>query len=168
MDWYVIHTKPREEFRAEENLQAQGFETFLPKIAVEKLRNQKVQVVLEPMFARYLFIALDQVASNWFPIKSTRGVHQMVRFGTNSEPIKVPDLLIESLKKLPPSHQEAKALFQEHDPIQLETGPFKGLNGYFQKMYTATSGEVRAMVLIDLLGKVQTLAVPIQSLKKYA
>jgi transcriptional antiterminator RfaH len=30
MKWHVIHTKVREEFRALENLQAQGFEVFLP------------------------------------------------------------------------------------------------------------------------------------------
>jgi len=30
MKWHVIHTKVREEFRALENLQNQGFEVFLP------------------------------------------------------------------------------------------------------------------------------------------
>ena len=28
MDWYLIHTKPRQEFRAQENLCNQGYETF--------------------------------------------------------------------------------------------------------------------------------------------
>jgi transcriptional antiterminator RfaH len=41
MKWHVIHTKVREEFRALENLQAQGFEVFLPNCEVqEKLLQQ--------------------------------------------------------------------------------------------------------------------------------
>jgi len=57
--WYVVHTKPRQEARALENLQNQGFNCFLPTMQVQKLRNQKVQTITEPMFSRYLFIQLD-------------------------------------------------------------------------------------------------------------
>jgi transcriptional antiterminator RfaH len=41
MKWNVIHTKVREEFRALENLQAQGFEVFLPTCQVQK--NNRVK-----------------------------------------------------------------------------------------------------------------------------
>ena len=36
-NWYLIHTKIRQERGALENLQRQGFECFLPQIWVEKL-----------------------------------------------------------------------------------------------------------------------------------
>ncbi len=41
MKWHVIHTKIIEEFRALENLQAQGFEVFLPTCQVKKNHKEK-------------------------------------------------------------------------------------------------------------------------------
>lgn len=37
--WYLIYTKIRQERIALENLERQGFECFLPKIKVEKVRR---------------------------------------------------------------------------------------------------------------------------------
>ena len=39
--WVLVHTKAREEERAQKNLQNQGFETFLPMIAYEKISQPK-------------------------------------------------------------------------------------------------------------------------------
>ena len=68
MQWYVIHTKVREEFRALENLQNQGFEVFLPTCQVHKKLQGKIKLATEQLFSRYLFIRLSDVSSNWFPI----------------------------------------------------------------------------------------------------
>jgi hypothetical protein len=48
MKWHVIHTKVREEFRALENLQAQGFEVFLPTCQVQKNSREKFISPLSP------------------------------------------------------------------------------------------------------------------------
>ncbi len=48
MKWHVIHTKVREEFRAQENLQAQGFEVFLPTCQVQKNNRAKLIWQLNP------------------------------------------------------------------------------------------------------------------------
>ena len=57
-NWYLIHTKIRQERVALENLERQGFESFLPLIRVEKLRRSALVVVEEPLVPRYLFIRL--------------------------------------------------------------------------------------------------------------
>jgi transcriptional antiterminator RfaH len=44
---FLIYTKPRQEERAKENLENQGFETFLPMIAYEKV-NQPKSFSLKP------------------------------------------------------------------------------------------------------------------------
>lgn len=36
---------------------------------------------MESLFPGYLFIQLDQLNDNWHPIRSTRGVNQLVTFG---------------------------------------------------------------------------------------
>ncbi|HBA65302.1 MAG TPA: transcription/translation regulatory transformer protein RfaH, partial [Methylococcaceae bacterium] len=69
MTWHVIHTKPKQEKRALENLQKQDFECFLPTCSIEKIRRGRITVSLEPLFPRYLFINLKQ-GTNWAPIRS--------------------------------------------------------------------------------------------------
>ena len=155
--WYVVHTKPRQEGRALENLQNQGFNCFLPTMQVQKLRNQKVQTITEPMFSRYLFIQLDDQTQNWGPIRSTLGVSKLVSFGP--QPAKVPLEFIAFLKVAPPDTLER--MFAPGDNVQVANGPLQGLEG----KYIAHDGETRAFVLINLLGQPQKLRVAIEALQ---
>ena len=167
MNWYVIHTKPRQEFRAQENLQNQGFEVYLPTISKEVIRSKSLEAKPEPLFARYLFIQLDQLHSNWFPIRSTRGVHQMLRFGMNTDPVKVPNELLELIKEQAKSFgQTTQKIFELNEQVMIQEGPMKGLSGSFQEIQQQANGEMRAMVLIDLLGKLQKIQVPVATLSK--
>ena len=154
--WYVVHTKPRQEARALENLQNQGFNCFLPTMQVQKLRNQRVQTVTEPMFSRYLFIQLDDTTQNWGPIRSTLGVSKLVSFGP--QPSKVPPEFIAFLKEAPPEALER--MFAPGDSVQVARGPLRGLEG----KYMAHDGEARAFVLVHLLGQPQQISMTIESL----
>jgi len=155
--WYVVHTKPRQEVRALENLQNQGFTCFLPTMQVQKLRHQRVQTVTEPMFSRYLFIQLDDQTQNWGPIRSTLGVSKLVSFGP--QPAKVPAEFIEFLKDAPPETLER--MFAPGDSVQVASGPLQGLEG----KYIAHDGETRAFVLVDLLGQPQKLRMAVEGLR---
>ena len=166
MNWYLIHTKPKQEFRAQENLNHQGYTTFLPTLKVQKLKKNTVEVQEDPLFHRYLFIQLDQVQSNWFPIRSTRGVHQMVRFGMHAEPAVVPDSLLEALRTWDPDRLPAKDLFEPGELVQIKEGPFKNVEGDFLKLLKDSTGESRALLLIDILGKTQQIKVPTSHIQK--
>jgi transcriptional antiterminator RfaH len=155
--WYVVHTKPRQEARALENLQNQGFTCFLPTIQVQKLRSQRVQVVTEPMFSRYLFIQLDEQDQNWGPIRSTLGVSKLVSFG--SQPAKVPPAFVVFLQNASP--YELERMFSLGDTVQLVAGPLRGLEG----RYLAHDGETRAFVLIELLGQPHRLCMELETLR---
>ena len=155
--WYVVHTKPRQEARALENLQNQGFNCFLPTMQVQKLRNQKVQTITEPMFSRYLFIQLDDQTQNWGPIRSTLGVSKLVSFGP--QPAKVPPEFIVFLQDAP--IETIERMFTPGDSVQVASGPLKGLEG----QYIAHDGETRAFVLVDLLGQPQKLRMAVESLR---
>jgi transcriptional antiterminator RfaH len=155
--WYVVHTKPRQEARALENLQKQGFNCFLPTMQVQKLRNQKVQNITEPMFSRYLFIQLNDQTQNWGPIRSTLGVSKLVSFGP--QPAKVPAEFITFLQEAP--IETIERMFNPGDQVQVASGPFKGLEG----QYVAHDGETRAFVLVDLLGQPQKLRMAVESLR---
>ena len=164
MKWYVLYTKPNEELRAQENLQQQGFETFLPMHRIESLIHKKVVVTLEPLFWRYLFIRLDQLKSNWAPIRSTRGVSKFLRFGTESDPVVASDLLIEMLKDRG-DQQVIKHMFEPQELVQIQEGPFRGLEAFYVHITKTYSGESRALLLIEMLGKQQKISLPLGSLK---
>ena len=123
---------------------------------VQKLRHQRVQTVTEPMFSRYLFIQLDDQTQNWGPIRSTLGVSKLVSFGPH--PAKVPAQLVDILREAPAA--ELERLFSPGDAVLIVDGPLKGLEATYQ----AHDGEMRAMVLVDLLGQPQKLKMAITSL----
>ena len=163
LNWYVVHTKPRQEQRALENLEAQGYCCYLPVIQAEKIRRQKLILEQEPLFARYLFIELDASSGgkSWAPIRSTLGVSKLVAFG--DEPIKVDTQLIELLReKNLPLAEQTISLHSPGDKVQIKDGPFAGI----EAIYEMSDGEARAMVLIELLSKTTRLTLPITSIAK--
>jgi transcriptional antiterminator RfaH len=166
MQWYVIHTKVREEFRALENLQAQGFEVFLPTCQVQKKSQGKIKLATEPLFSRYLFIRLSDVSSNWFPIRSTRGVASLLRFGISVDPVVIPDPIIHCLRQRCFLEEPLHELFKPGEMIEITNGPFKGLFGFFEKLQTLPDGLSRALLLVEVLGSVQKLKIQLPQLKK--
>jgi len=156
MLWYAIHSKPKQEQRALENLQLQGFEAWLPMLALEKLRRGRLAEVVEPMFSRYLFIRLDTEHDNWAPIRSTLGVSRLVSFG--NRPASMPDELIQALRGLPARAPER--LLKAGQEVRFVDGPLKGLQGIYQH----ADGEARAMVLVELMSKHQSVTADVHHL----
>jgi len=161
--WHLIHTKPRQERRALENLEQQGYTCFLPLYLSEKLVKGRLLFTEEPLFPRYLFIylATGMDAKSWAPIRSTNGVSSLVRFGDS--PARVDDGIIDLIKCHELEIKRApERLFNEGDRLQVVDGPFAGMGVVFEM----SDGENRAMVLIDLLGKLTRLTLRPGDLKK--
>lgn len=155
--WYVIYTKPRQEFRALENLLQQSFEAFLPLHQSERLQRGKLQLIEEPLFKRYLFVRFDAAHSPWHVIRNTFGVSEVVR--TGGQLAKVPTPLIQALMQVKTTPQ---SLFQRGEMLRVTDGPFRDL----QAVYEMQDGDHRAIVLIELLNKMQKIAVNLNALSK--
>lgn len=152
--WYAVHTKARQEHVALENLHRQAFESFLPLIRQSRHRRGRWREVTEPLFPGYLFTRLDMQAENIAPIRSTRGVSGLVRFGGNHVP--VPDSVVESLIAIQDSTDGiicTATLFRHGDRVTIASGPLAGLEGVF----LGASGEERVCLLLDFLGKQQRI-----------
>jgi len=163
MHWYLVHTKPRQEKCALENLARQGFECYLPTLATEKVRLGGLTVSEEPLFPRYLFIQLghDDSAKSWAPIRSTKGVCRLVSFG--AEPARVDASLIDHLKAEAARAQcKPQPLFTPGERVRLTAAPFAGVEG----LYQTADGLQRAMVLIELLSRQVRVPVAPASLRK--
>ncbi|MEI7785141.1 MAG: transcription/translation regulatory transformer protein RfaH, partial [Betaproteobacteria bacterium] len=155
LNWYLVHSKPRQEKVALENLHRQDFVCYLPLLRIEKIRRGVITVVDEPLFTRYLFVQLDtdSKARSWAPIHSTRGVARLVRFGT--EPARVDDALIDSLRQQEAQVGLAQRLFEPGQKVLITEGAFAGVEGIFE----LSDGQARAMVLIELISRPVSLPV---------
>jgi transcriptional antiterminator RfaH len=159
--WYLVHTKPRQESAAFTNLQNQGYDCYLPKIRIERIRRHLAAVTIEPMFPRYLFIRLHtgEHAKSWSPIRSTPGVSRLVRFG--DRPAKVDDRLIELLQWREQS-RPVEVLFRRGDRVVITDGSFAGI----EAIYQAPSAEHRALILLELLSQPVTMRIETGVLRK--
>lgn len=149
--WYAVCCKPRQETAAEENLLRQGYRTYLPRICNTYRRKGQWIDKIEPLFPRYLFIRLDPAMRSTAPVRSTRGVTDMVRHC--GLPAAVPEQVIEAIMRRADTdsglHRDDRPLFCAGDPIRLVEGPLAGMEGVF----TEEDGEKRVIVLLELLGK---------------
>jgi len=156
--WYLIQAKPGQAQKAQQELENQEYDTYLPMIKVEKVVRGKRTEKLEPMFPGYLFIYLSTEESNWRPIRSTRGVAKVVRFGDT--PAVVPADAINAIRSQL-REQVATTELEAETAVSITDGPFKGLEAIF-KSY---DGEERAFLLLKLLGQWQRISIELDRIE---
>jgi transcriptional antiterminator RfaH len=163
-NWFAVVSKPRQEQTALENLQRQGFECFLPMAENPYQRRSKKQKrIVEPLFPRYLFLKAIASHQNLAPVRSTKGVLNMVRFGTELAVVPEPVIhAIESCMEADTGLVKIKPVpIKAGDKVRIFDGPLAGINGVVQE----TNSNNRAMILMELLGrptKVQVEAILLQ------
>jgi len=132
--WYVIQTKPKQENRAESNLNAWGVETFAPRVRKSRKHSDAggTTYSTKPLFPRYIF-ARFQVSSLLHKIKFTRGVSWVVSFG--GAPTQVDDFVIDLII----SRVGGDGLIRlgeelrRGDEVMIKEGPFSNLTGIFKR-----------------------------------
>jgi transcriptional antiterminator RfaH len=158
--WYLIQCKPRQDSRAEENLTRQAFKCYRPTHNIERIQRGRRVTSLESLFPGYLFIQLDQLNDNWHPIRSTRGVNQLVTFG--KQPIAVADELIDQLKQRLSEKPQEPVLLEPGDRVRINSGSYKELEAIF----LSRDGAERIVILLQLLHREHTLSIPISAIEK--
>ena len=146
-NWYLIKTKPRQEKKAKQNLENQGYVAFYP---IAKINNRLVA-----LFPGYLFVQLNEKTQKFSPINSTKGVLYFVKFGLNFA--KVPTSVIEFIKTN--QHITTEKLinlnkFKPGDKVQISDGVFKDWTAIL-KCYSSNE---RVILLMNLFGREQTLS----------
>jgi transcriptional antiterminator RfaH len=152
-NWFLVMTKPRMEQEAYEHLARQGFELYLPywTDVVKQRGNWKPIRLL--MFPRYLFVRPSTPDQSLAPIRSTRGVSQLVRFGT--EPAKASEMLIHEIRQLERSRNdgsESLVPFKKGDLVEVVQGAFQGVSAE-----VFSCDQQRVILLLQVLGKTQNL-----------
>lgn len=156
--WYLVYSKPQQERLAVENLERQGYVTYLPMMRNRRRRKGRYVTLIEPMFPRYLFIHLNDETDNWSPIRSTTGVSRMIKFG--DLPARVPDDLINGLMARDDEtgiQNLATPEFKSGDRVRIVEGPMAG----YEAIFKARGSQERVMVLLDVVGKVTRVGLPL-------
>ena len=158
MTWYALQHKPAQGDRAVQHLQNQEIACFYPKIEVEKIKAGKRTKKLEPLFPGYVFVNLEQSDPMWAKLRSTRGVLRIVSFA--NRPASIDDEVIAHIKNSMDKVAEQGGI-KPGQAIELDDGPFKGINAIFQ----AYDGEERAIVLVTFMQKQQQVTVPVSAIR---
>jgi|GEM_PF-118691 len=156
--WYLIHTKPAGEATAVANLERQGYHVYYPRLLRPRRIRGRWQERIEPLFPRYLILRLALGSQTLGPVRSTLGVHDVVRFGV--EYAIVSNEVVEALKRRADPdtglHRLTRQrLFTFGAMIRITAGPFEGLEGVFER----EEGQERVVVLLSVLGKATTVRI---------
>lgn len=161
--WYIVLTKPRQEARAQENLenqlQGQAGEVYLPMLKIERVTQGKRTLKTEPLFPGYLFLRLEKNSPVFSKVRSTFGVNKLLCFGAT--PVTIDERLIEDLRQRSATGESAPQ-FKTGQKVELTEGPFR----HYQALFKEYKGSERAIILLTLLGQQNELIVELNELQK--
>ena len=151
--WFLVMTKPQMESVAYENLARQGYKLYLPYWSSLKKQRGKWTLAKSPMFPRYMFVCVNNSKQSISPVRSTRGVSHIVKFGLKLATAS--DALIADIRELEKSSSaRSKELtpFQKGEHVQVVKGPFSGVAAE-----VLACDQQRVILLLKVLGKSQSL-----------
>jgi transcriptional antiterminator RfaH len=160
--WYVVHTQPQSESRAEFNLRRQGFATYLPRYQRARRHGRKTEVVARPLFPRYLFVGLDLTRDRWRSIHSTFGVKDLVFAG--EDPVPIANEIIHEIRARESEEGFVRLRLPEGigagSRVRIIDGLFMDSTGVLERV----ADERRVTILLDLLGRKARVVVPVASI----
>jgi transcriptional antiterminator RfaH len=161
MHWYVVHTQPQNETRAEINLRRQGFATYLPRYQRTRRHARKTETVTRPLFPRYLFVDIDLARDRWRAIQSTFGVSNLVFAG--DRPLPMPEGVVEQIRGRENSDGFVTlglpAGIGPGSRVRLIEGIFTDSKGVLERV----ADDRRVAILLELLGREVRVFVPAAS-----
>ena len=162
--WYVVHTHPRQEERAAQNLRAHRVETFAPHFQERRCNEYtgKPTYLAKPLFPRYIFVRF-QAEDLFHKVRFTRGVHSIVSF--NDGPVPVEDAIISILQSRVTGEGFVKMNedLNPGDEVIVIGGSFQNFSGVFERqsadsqrvsiLLQAVNYKVHAIIDRDMIRK---------------
>ena len=132
--WYVVHTNPKQEERADYNLRAWGVETLHPKFKTRRFNEFTGApiIITKSLFPRYIFAKFN-APKQLAKITFTRGVHYVVSFG--GQPVSVNEEIIDIIRARIDQNGVVKMgeELKEGDKVVIKAGPLKDFEGIFER-----------------------------------
>jgi len=145
--WFALHTKPRQEFKAESGLRDLDIEYYLPTVTVIKQWSDRKKKVTEPLLKSYIFIKANDKERH-----SALELTPVIRcLFYNGRPAVIPEFEMENLRNFISENYEFKVLnsIVKGSKVRITEGPFAGVTGI---VIQEQDGKYLA-VSIDLLNR---------------
>lgn len=145
--WLALYTKPRSEFKAEEQLNSSSIQTYLPTITRLKQWSDRKKKITEPLFRGYIFIYADEQGR----LASVEKQAIVRCLFDNGRPARIPEWQIDNIRKM----LETDTNLIVHNGIvpgakvMIKSGSFEGVIG---TVINESSGK-SISVSIDLLNR---------------
>jgi transcriptional antiterminator RfaH len=161
--WYAVYTQPHAETKALDHLLRQGYSAYLPRYRTLVSHARRRQMVLRPLFPRYLFAGIDRGSMRWRPILSTCGVTSIVRAG--DEPATVPSEVVAAIRE----REQAGGfdrLGRQHslrpgELVRVTAGALEDMVGRLVEL----RDQDRVVVLLELLGRAVRAQLPAEAIE---
>ncbi|MDE0391625.1 MAG: hypothetical protein OXI57_06085 [Rhodospirillales bacterium] len=147
--WYVVHTRPHQEQRAEVNMVRQGYRVWLPVMERSRRRAKRIETGHAPLFPGYLFVELDVTLEPWRAINGTFGVKRLLADGPRPQPL--PEEFVTALREATGTDglsTPAVPDLQPGDAVTIAAGPFVECAAVVLRL----APRERVEVLLDVLG----------------
>lgn len=149
MNWFCLHTAPRQENKVSQFLQRElGLEVFAPRIRFRRMRAGQPLWTTEALFPGYLFTRFDYLERRR-QINALPGVSTIVHFG--DKPAPVSEQIIAELRALVADNEtlQVETEPQPGSEVVIAAGPMRGLRVLVTRVMPARQ---RIAVLLELLG----------------
>jgi transcriptional antiterminator RfaH len=162
--WYVAYTQPQKEMVAQHHLVEQGFDVYLPRFKKVRRHARKVDMVLAPLFPRYLFFKPTDANQQWRSVNGTRGVAMVLM--QDNQPSVVSSVLISAMQR----EEDADGLlsvqsltnFVRGEKVRITDGAFRELEAVFEEM----DDQQRVQILLTFLGRETRLKIPAYAVER--
>ena len=147
--WYVVHTRPHQEQRAEVNLVRQGYRVWLPVMERSRRRAKRFESGYAPLFPGYLFVEFDIGREPWRAINGTFGVKRLLADGPR--PRALPEEFVTALREATGADgvsTPAPPDLKPGDAVTIAIGPFVECAAVVLRL----APRERVEVLLDVLG----------------
>lgn len=159
--WTALYTRPRHEFKAEEQLNELRVDNYLPTVSRIKQWSDRKKKIAEPVFKSYIFIfSTEKERLNALQQPS---IIRSVTFA--GKPAVIPEEQIENLKKMISTNREIYIAnrIQVGTRVRVTEGPFEGIEGV---VYHTDKKEKMLAINIDLLNRSVSVQLPKESVTK--
>ena len=153
--WFLAHTRPKSELKAEWHLAAQGYKTYLPLFRKTVRHARQLRTIRAPLFPGYLFVILDLERDRWLSVRSTVGVSSLFTT-SDGRPVPVPKGVVESLiEQSDGVLTRLDSDLRKGQRVRILSGPFADFVGTLKQLGEAG----RVQVLLEMMGT----AVPVST-----
>ncbi len=145
--WFALYTRPRSEFKAAEQLEANGINYYLPTVTTLKQWSDRKKKITEPIMRGYIFIKAEE-KERLLALEQYSVVRCVTERG---KPAVIPEWQIDNLKKMLEYDGDFYVMngLVPGKKVRIKEGPFSGVEGTYQE----SENDKTISVSIELLNR---------------